>query len=192
MFYPHVMISAAQASKSDDLRHALLPFSLFLSGICEATKDRSGASSKKREKKEHLIWDSQGCRPWTETQQQSDYMFMHKKHSDHGRKSENKWRFGSHACFSLQCANSTSQRFDQTVYGLKMLLFQCGCVFISVVYLYIFSVCVCACVCVCVSDSESLCSDCEQLTGRGVIFGGPLRLLRKLIRLILHQFNPPV
>ena len=31
MFYSCVMISAAQACKSDDLRHAMLPFSLFLS-----------------------------------------------------------------------------------------------------------------------------------------------------------------
>ena len=63
MFYPYVMISAAQAHETDDLRHAMSPFSLFLSyffgrvknlGICEATKDRSGASSRNREKKEHL------------------------------------------------------------------------------------------------------------------------------------------
>ena len=64
MFYPYVTISAAQARKSDDLRHAMSPFSLFLSfvffgraknhAICEAMKDRSGASSKKKEKKEHL------------------------------------------------------------------------------------------------------------------------------------------
>ena len=63
MFYPYVTISAAQARKSDDLRHAMSPFSLFLSsfsgtqtnlGIWEATKDCSGASSKNREKTEHL------------------------------------------------------------------------------------------------------------------------------------------
>ena len=58
------MISAAQARESDDLRHAISPFSLFLSffcfacsknlGICEATKDRSGASCRNREQKEHL------------------------------------------------------------------------------------------------------------------------------------------
>ena len=62
MFYPYVTISAAQAHKSDDLRRAMLPFSLFLSsfsgaknlGICEAMKDSHGASSKNRETKEHL------------------------------------------------------------------------------------------------------------------------------------------
>ena len=63
MFYPHVTISAAQAHESDDLHHTMSLFSTFLSsffgrannlGICEATKDSSGASSKKREKKEHL------------------------------------------------------------------------------------------------------------------------------------------
>ena len=62
MFYACVTISATQARESDDLRHAMSPFSLsFLFfkrtknlGICEATKDRSDASSKNREKKEHL------------------------------------------------------------------------------------------------------------------------------------------
>ena len=63
MFYPYVPISAAQARKSDDLCHAMSPFSFFLFsffrcaknlGICEATKNHSGASSKNREKKEHL------------------------------------------------------------------------------------------------------------------------------------------
>ena len=70
MFYAYVMISAAQACESDDLRHVMSQFSLsFLFfgcaknlGICEAMKDRSGASSKNREKKEHLEepsdWDS--------------------------------------------------------------------------------------------------------------------------------------
>ena len=71
MFYPYVTISVAQARESDDLRHAMSPFSLFLYsffgctnnlGIYEAMKDRSGASSKKREKEEHLEerlnWDS--------------------------------------------------------------------------------------------------------------------------------------
>ena len=48
MFYPYVTISAAQARESDDLRHAMSPFSLFLSsfffghaknlGMCESTK----------------------------------------------------------------------------------------------------------------------------------------------------------
>ena len=51
------MISAAQTHESDDLRHAMSPFfslSFFFFGraknlgICEATKDRSGASSKKQ------------------------------------------------------------------------------------------------------------------------------------------------
>ena len=51
-FYPCVTISAAQACKSDDIHHAKSPFSFL--GICEATKDRSGASSRNREKKEHL------------------------------------------------------------------------------------------------------------------------------------------
>ena len=71
MFYPYVTISAAQARESDDLRHAMSPFfsfSFFFSGrtknpgICEAMKDSSVASSKNREKKEHLEepsdWDS--------------------------------------------------------------------------------------------------------------------------------------
>ena len=60
MFYPYVTISAAQAHESDDLRHAMLPFFLFLSsflgtqrnlGLFEATKDSSRASSKNRERK---------------------------------------------------------------------------------------------------------------------------------------------
>ena len=61
MFYPYITISAAQACKSDDVRNAMSPFSLFLLfrvlknlGICEAVKDRSGASSRNREQKEHL------------------------------------------------------------------------------------------------------------------------------------------
>ena len=33
MFYPHVMISAALARESDDLRQAMSPFSLFLSSF---------------------------------------------------------------------------------------------------------------------------------------------------------------
>ena len=33
MFYPYVTISAAQARESDDLRHAMSPFSLFLSSF---------------------------------------------------------------------------------------------------------------------------------------------------------------
>ena len=33
MFYPYVTISAAQAHESDDLRHAMSPFSLFLSSF---------------------------------------------------------------------------------------------------------------------------------------------------------------
>ena len=55
--------------------------------ICEAAKDSSRASSKKREKKEHLNWDSlrvalwhncplnvasEGCRPWFETHHLTD------------------------------------------------------------------------------------------------------------------------
>ena len=59
MFYPYITISAAQASESYDLHHAMSTstFSLFFFrhaknlGICEATKDSSGASSKNREKK---------------------------------------------------------------------------------------------------------------------------------------------
>ena len=50
---PYIMISAAQVRESDYLRHAMSPFSFFFSivhvknlGICEATKDRSGASSR--------------------------------------------------------------------------------------------------------------------------------------------------
>ena len=49
IFYPYVTISATQTRESDDLHHAMSPFSLFLPknlGICEATKDRSSASSK--------------------------------------------------------------------------------------------------------------------------------------------------
>ena len=57
------MISATQARESDDLRHEMWPFFslsfLFFGrakklGICEAMKDRSGASNKNGEKKEHL------------------------------------------------------------------------------------------------------------------------------------------
>ena len=54
------MISAAQACESEYLRHAMSPFSLFLSSILGAqrilgyVKDRSGASSRKGEKTEHL------------------------------------------------------------------------------------------------------------------------------------------
>ena len=48
MFHPYITISAAQARESDDLRHAISPFSVFVS------KDRSGASSRNREQKEHL------------------------------------------------------------------------------------------------------------------------------------------
>ena len=33
MFYPHITISAAQAPNSDDLHHAISPFSLFLSSF---------------------------------------------------------------------------------------------------------------------------------------------------------------
>ena len=73
MFYPYVTISAAQAHESDDLRRAMLPFSLFCMGhaknfgICEATKDSSGASSEKNRNegricglhlKEPSNWDS--------------------------------------------------------------------------------------------------------------------------------------
>ena len=64
MFYPYVTISAAQARERDDLRHAMSTFSLFLSSfsgvqrILGCVKDRRGASSKKREKKEHLDWET--------------------------------------------------------------------------------------------------------------------------------------
>ena len=57
MFYPYVTISAAQARESDDLHHPMSPFSVFFfgraknHGICEATKDSSGASSKEKETK---------------------------------------------------------------------------------------------------------------------------------------------
>ena len=61
MFYPYVTISAAQAHDSGDLRRVMSPFSLFHSSfsgaqriLSEATKESSYASSKKREKKEHL------------------------------------------------------------------------------------------------------------------------------------------
>ena len=71
MCYPYIisiLISATQARKNDNLRHAMSPFSLPLLlfslaknfGIREATRDRSGASSRNREKKEHLEdsdWD---------------------------------------------------------------------------------------------------------------------------------------
>ena len=59
MFYPYVTISATQARVSDDQRYVMSPFfslSFFFFGraknlgICEATKDSSGASSKKRDK----------------------------------------------------------------------------------------------------------------------------------------------
>ena len=71
MFYSYVMISAAQAHERDDLRHTMSPFSLFVSsfsccaknlGICEAMKDRSGSSSRNREKKEPLEEPSDGDR----------------------------------------------------------------------------------------------------------------------------------
>ena len=59
MFYPYVTISAAQARKSDDLHHAISPFTFFLSsftgmknpGICEAMKDHRSASSKRRKRR---------------------------------------------------------------------------------------------------------------------------------------------
>ena len=63
MFYTYVMISAAQARKSDNLHHTMSPFSLFLYffflcaknlGIREAMEDRSGASSKNRENRRSL------------------------------------------------------------------------------------------------------------------------------------------
>ena len=38
MFYPYVTISAAQAHESDDLRHAMSPFSLFLSSFSGAQR----------------------------------------------------------------------------------------------------------------------------------------------------------
>ena len=65
MFYPYVTKSAAQFRESDDLRHAMSPFSLSFFGcaknlgICEAMRDRGGASSKNREKKEYL-WAASG------------------------------------------------------------------------------------------------------------------------------------
>ena len=62
MFYPYLTISATQACKSDDLRHVMSPFSLFLSSFRARNKSWDmwgnamcnmwcGASSKKREKK---------------------------------------------------------------------------------------------------------------------------------------------
>ena len=65
MFYPYVMISAAQTRKSDDLRQCChVCYSFFYGcaknlGICEATKDDSGASSKNSEKKQRL-WAASG------------------------------------------------------------------------------------------------------------------------------------
>ena len=38
MFYSYVTISAAQAHESDDLRHAMSPFSLFLSSLSDAQR----------------------------------------------------------------------------------------------------------------------------------------------------------
>ena len=38
MFYPYVTISAAQARESGDLRHAMSPFSLFLSSFSDAQR----------------------------------------------------------------------------------------------------------------------------------------------------------
>ena len=64
------MISATQAHKSDNLCYTMSQFSLSFFyfghtkylGICEAVRVSSGASSKNREKKEHLEepsnWDS--------------------------------------------------------------------------------------------------------------------------------------
>ena len=38
MFYPYIMISVAQARESDDLHHAMSPFSLFLSSFSGAQR----------------------------------------------------------------------------------------------------------------------------------------------------------
>ena len=62
MFYTYITTSAAQARESDDLCHAmsLFSYSFFFfghsknPGICEAMKDRSDASTRNSEKKEHL------------------------------------------------------------------------------------------------------------------------------------------
>ena len=55
MLYPYLTICATQAGESDDLRHAMSPFSLFLSSFLGAKKDCSGVSSKKREKKTAFV-----------------------------------------------------------------------------------------------------------------------------------------
>ena len=74
MLYPYVRNPAAQACESDDLRHPMSPVSHFLSSFSGAqrilgyVKDRSGASSRNREKKEHLEepsdWDSLHVALW--------------------------------------------------------------------------------------------------------------------------------
>ena len=68
IFYPYVMISAAQVRESDDLRYVMSPFSLFLSSF-------SGAQR---------ILAFEGCRPWIKMRQwcanlwHGDVMWCHK------------------------------------------------------------------------------------------------------------------
>ena len=59
MFYPYVMISAAQARKSDDLRHAMSPFSLFLWRILGYVRPRRiVAVHPPKRGKRRSIWKS--------------------------------------------------------------------------------------------------------------------------------------
>ena len=98
MFYPYVMTSTSQAHKSDDLRHAMSPFSLFLSSFLGAHRilgyvrpwrviavyttkrgKRSGLHLEELSNSDSLragLWcnwpsnaASEGCRPWIESQQ---------------------------------------------------------------------------------------------------------------------------
>ena len=83
MFYPYDMSSPAQARESDDLRHAMSPFSLLLSsfsgaqrilGYMRPWKTVAVGSSRNREKEDAFVWQcdviglQKGCRPWVETQ----------------------------------------------------------------------------------------------------------------------------
>ena len=63
MFYPYIMIPAAQACESDDLRHAMSPFSRFLSsfsGVQRILGNRGASSKNSRKKKECLCAASGG------------------------------------------------------------------------------------------------------------------------------------
>ena len=84
MFYPFVTISAAPARESDDLRHAMSPFSLFLSSFLGARilqKDvkegafggtvELGQPSRGTLTEFTFRCSSEGRRPWTETQKWS-------------------------------------------------------------------------------------------------------------------------